>query len=247
MMPPPETEAQARYAPPRKPTLLRAWNHALDLVFPPRCVSCNSFGAFICDRCRAEMVSADDPRCETCWMPIDPKADCRRCWAHRPRLRAVRSAFVYETAARDAVLALKFRGLSSVAPLLAQSMAEVLFHWRPPVESVVPVPLSGWRRRIRGYNQSELLASEVSRHSGIPLNRRALIRRHHTTAQARTSGDARWQNVANAFRPAKDMPIGSVLLVDDVITTGATLDACARVLLSAGADAVFALTFARED
>jgi ComF family protein len=246
-MPLPQTDTPSPSAPPRKPALSRVLDRALDLVFPPRCVSCNSFDALICDRCRAEMVPADGPRCQTCWMPIDPKADCRRCWARRPRLRAVRSAFVYENAARDAVLALKFRGLSSVAPLLAQSMAEVLSDWRPPVESIVPVPLSGRRRRIRGYNQSELLAGEVSRLSGITLNRRALIRRRDTTAQARTSGDERWQNVADAFRPAKGMPTGSVLLVDDVITTGATLEACARVLVSAGAAAVFALTFARED
>jgi ComF family protein len=225
----------------------RVWDRALDLVFPPRCVSCNAFGAFICDRCRAEMLLADGARCETCWMPLDPKAACRRCWAHRPRLNGARSVFVYEAAARDAVLALKFRGLSAVAPDMGRGMAEILAGWAPPVTSIVPIPLTGRRKRLRGYNQSELLAKEVSRLTGVPVNRNALARRQQKSPQARSSGDARWQNVADAFRPGKHVPPGGVVLIDDVITTGATLNACARVLLNEGAGPVFALTFARED
>jgi ComF family protein len=246
-MPLPETDAPSPAVPSRKPALIRVLDRALDLVFPPRCVSCDAFGAFICDRCRADMTRADGPRCGTCWMPLDSRSTCRRCYYQRPALLGVRSAVVYEAAARDAVLALKFRGLSAVAPLMARSMAEVLSDWRPPVESIVPVPLSGQRRRLRGYNQSEILAKEVSRLTGIPLNRRALVRRRHTHAQAALDGDARWQNVDAAFRARKEAPTGGVLLLDDVITTGATLNACARVLLNEGAGAVFALTFARED
>jgi ComF family protein len=126
-------------------------------------------------------------------------------------------------------------------------MASVLEEWQPQVRSIVPVPLSGRRRRERGYNQSELLAKEVSRMTGIPVERHALRRRHHPHPQARTVGDARWQNVADVFRAGKRVPSGGVLLVDDVITTGATLNSAARVLISEGAGPVFALTFARED
>ena len=246
-MPLPETDAPSPGAPSRKPALIRVLDRALDLVFPPRCVSCDAFGAFICDRCHADMTRAGGSRCDTCWMPLDPRSTCRRCYYQRPALLGVRSAVVYEAAARDAVLALKFRGLSAVAPLMARSMADVLAAWRPPITCIVPVPLSGQRRRLRGYNQSALLANEVSRLTGIPLRRRALIRRHHTHAQATLTGDARWQNIAGAFRAGKELPTGGVLLLDDVITTGATLNACARVLLHEGARAVFALTFARED
>lgn len=194
------------------------------------------------------MTRADGPRCDTCWMPIEPKSACRRCRAYRPALRGVRSAFVYEAAARDAVLALKFRGLSAVAPLMARSMAECLTEWSPPVALIAPVPLSGHRRRLRGYNQSELLAKELSRHTGIPLAQRALVRRRSTPPQARQSDEeARRRNVAGAFAAGRRVPDGGVLLIDDVITTGATLDACARVLLNEAVEAVFALTFARED
>lgn len=243
----PETDTRMTLARQPKPILLRAWDRALELVFPPRCVSCNAFGAFICDRCRADMIPAVGPRCEICWMPIEPHRPCRRCRYHRPAFDGARSAFVYEGAARDTVLALKFRGTSAVAPLMARSMAETLADWRPPADGIVPVPLSGQRRRLRGYNQSELLAKELSSIIGLPLERGTLTRRRHTLAQATLTGDARWQNVWKSFRAGKATPSGGVILIDDVITTGATLDACARVLLSSGAGAVFALTFARED
>ena len=193
------------------------------------------------------MVPADGPRCLNCWMPVDAARPCQRCHSHRLALCEVRSAFVYDAAARDSVLALKFQGLSAVAPLMAASMATQLIDWAPSVASIVPVPLAGHRRRLRGYNQSELLAKEVSRLTGISLARQALVRRRSTTPQARLAGDARRRNVAGAFAPGRHVPEGSVLLIDDVITTGATLDACARVLLNEGVEAVFALTFARED
>ena len=247
-MRPPGTEALPADAARPKLSVARFWHRVLDLVFPPRCVSCDAFGAFICRRCGADMLPADGPRCETCWMPVSPSRPCRRCRSHRLVLREVRSAFVYDAAARDAVLALKFRGISAVAPVMARSMAQCLNEWNPPVHSLVPVPLAGHRRRLRGYNQSELLAKELSRQTGLPLARRALVRPRSTPPQVRQTGeDARRRNVVDAFAPGRHGPDGVVLLIDDVLTTGATLDACARVLLGEGVDAVFALTFARED
>jgi ComF family protein len=154
---------------------------------------------------------------------------------------------VYDGAARDAVLALKFRGLSAIGPLMARSMADCVSEWAPPVAALVPVPLAGHRRRLRGYNQSELLAKELSRLTGIPIAARALVRRRSTQPQARLTGNTRRANVAGAFAAGRRVPEGGVLLLDDVITTGATLDACARALRAADASAVFALTFARED
>lgn len=193
------------------------------------------------------MIPAAGPRCDVCWMPIQPSRPCRWCRYHRPAFDGARAAFVYDGAARDAVLALKFRGVSAVAPLMARLMVETLAEWHRSADCIVPVPLSGQRRRLRGYNQSQLLAKELSHLTGLPLESRALTRRRHTRAQTSLTGDARWQNVWQSFRPGKPTPSGGVILIDDVITTGATLDACARVLLSEGADAVFALTFARED
>jgi ComF family protein len=127
-------------------------------------------------------------------------------------------------------------------------MAKALAEWAPPVDVVVPVPLGWLRRRTRGYNQSALLAREVCRSSGLPLEARALRRARQTPPQAQQADeDARHRNIQGAFALGSRPVGGSVLLIDDVATTGATLDACARVLLAGGAKAVFALTFARED
>ncbi len=231
----------------QRPTASRIWERALDLLFPARCVSCAGFGAFICASCVARMATANPPRCQSCWMP-SKESQCGRCRVRRPAVSGVRSVFVYEGAARDAIHALKFRGLSAIAPGMSGLMAKLLIEWGPSVQAIVPVPLAGRRRRLRGYDQSELLAREIARLSGIPLARRALVRRRSTAPQARQAGgDARRRNVAGAFGPGRCMPIGGVLLIDDVVTTGATLDACARVLISEGGGPVFALTFARED
>ena len=225
------------------------WERALDLVFPPRCVGCAASGAFLCAACLSAMPRAAPPRCPVCWMPSERRdSPCRRCHDRTFHFKAARSALVYEGITRDAVHALKYRGLSALARLMAPPLAECLRQWDPPVQAIVPVPLSGQRQRLRGYNQSELLAREVSRLTGLPLAMRALARRRSTPPQARIADEAaRRQNVAGAFTPGPVAVKGGVLLIDDVLTTGATLDACARVLAEAGSGPVFALTFARED
>jgi ComF family protein len=172
-------------------------------------------------------------------------SDCNRF----PRaFTAMRSAFSYEGVAKAAVHALKFDGVSALAPAMAQPMADALKLWSQTVDVVVPVPLGWVRRRKRGYNQAELLAREVARLTGLPIEPGALRRVRQTPAQARQPGEeARLRNISEAFGPGKGAVSGNVLLIDDVATTGATLDACARVLLSGGATAVYGLTFARED
>lgn len=227
--------------------VLRAWNAGLDMLFPPRCVSCKGFGAYICTACRPRITLAQAPRCDVCWAP-DERSRCQSCRYRRPAFKAARAAFVYEGPARDAVLALKFDGLAAIARTMAVPMAETLLRWDPPVSAIVPVPLAPSRRRWRGYNQSELLAREIARLTALPLIPGAIARRRATSPQVRQfDWEARRQNVAGAFAPGPRRVDGGALLVDDVITTGATLDACAGVLISAGSGPVFALTFARED
>ncbi len=224
----------------------RLAGRALDIVFPPRCVSCREFGAFMCERCRASMTRAAEPRCALCWM-LGPARECSRCRYRRPAFKAARAVFVYEGAARDAVHALKFRGVSAVARDMAGSMAEAVVRWEPPVTAIVPVPLAGLRRRLRGYNQSDLLARDIARLTGLPVRRNALIKRYTPPQTQQADEEARRRNMEGAFRPGRPAITGGVLLVDDVMTTGATLEACARVLLGAGGGPVYALTFARED
>ena len=229
-------------------TALRtAWTRALDVVFPPRCVGCGAFGAFICDPCVASSQRADGVRCLRCGSPVREEA-CQRCYRHPPQIAGTRSAFTYAGVPRSAVLSLKFAGVSAIAPRMGELMAPTFVAWHPPVDAIVPVPLGGLRKRTRGYNQSELLALEVGRLTGLPVETEVIRRNRSTSPQTEQPDEvARRLNVQGAFGPDRRRPRGSLLLIDDVTTTGATLDACARVLLSAGAARVYALTFTRED
>lgn len=232
------------------------WRRGLDALFPPRCAGCGAFGEFLCPTCLAAMPRAQPPRCPACWMPVLSPAKrpgggdlCRRCRRHPPAFEAARCPFVYETAARTAVHALKYEGVSAIGGAMAREMAGCLEEWGPPAAAVVPVPLTGARRRSRGYNQSQALARELSKLTGLTLVGGLLQRRKAAPPQARAADEsARRANVAEAFaaRPGAESA-GPLLLVDDVMTSGATLDACARALRAAGHGPIFALTFARED
>jgi ComF family protein len=151
--------------------------------------------------------------------------------------------------AREAVHALKYNYLSALAQPMAQLMARYVEENAIEADLLVAVPLYGRRQRLRGYNQSALLARELSRLCGLPLAERGLARRRNTPPQARSAdAEARKRNVTDAFVADRRWVEGKrILLIDDVMTTGATLDACARALRQAGAASVWALTFARED
>ncbi len=230
--------------------LARVGQAVLDVLFPSRCVGCGAYGAFLCQSCRAELPRARPPRCPICWQPQPQSAPCGRCRKERPAFEGARSPYLYEGAAREAVHALKYSYLSALAQPMAQLMARyVEEEGAIEADLLVAVPLYGRRQRLRGYNQSALLARELSRLYGLPLAERGLARRRNTPSQAR-SGDAeaRRRNVTDAFIADRRWVEGKrVLLIDDVMTTGATLDACARALRQAGAASVWAVTFARED
>ena len=223
----------------------RLWSLALDAVFPPRCVTCRAWGAFVCAACAEQMVRAQHPRCGVCWQP-SADTRCEVCRHAEPAFTAVRSVYDFSGPARALVHALKFGGVSALAPEMAVQMSELLRGWRPDVSAIVPVPMAGVRKRKRGYNQSELLAREIGRLTGVPVITSAVVRLAGPAQVEQPDADARRRNARGAFRAGRAKLAGDVLIVDDVTTTGATLDACSRALQSAGADRVFGLTFARE-
>jgi len=158
----------------------------------------------------------------------------------------IRSVAYIEGPAREALHALKYHGRLVLAEPLGSLMAT---HWRryaDPVDVVVPVPLHVTRLRERGYNQAALLAREMARQAGLPLDERTLTRQRATVSQVDLNAQQRKENVHAAFRCADGRLAGQrVLLIDDVCTTGATLEACAAALYAGGAVHVQALTLAR--
>jgi ComF family protein len=233
----------------KTPPLARLAQAFLDVLFPPRCVACGEQGAFLCQACRETMPRALPPRCPLCWQPEQRGEMCGRCAQARPAFEGVRSLYLYQGSVREAVHGLKYNYLSALARPMGEMMAAYLEAEALPVELVVPVPLFGRRRRLRGYNQSALLAREVARLGGLLLAEGGLSRRRDTAPQARSiDAEARRRNVAGAFAADPRRVEGQrILLIDDVMTTGATLDACAQALRQADAASVWALTFARED
>jgi ComF family protein len=230
-------------------SLLRAGRAAIDLVYPPRCSLCGRGGDFLCASCEAQLPRASGRRCDQCWLPLPRAAECAACHRRPLALASLRSALRYEGDVRRLVHAFKFGGQSCLAPSLTRPLIECYASQALEADMLVPVPLTGTRRRLRGYNQAGLLAKQLSRSTGLPLLE-PLRRRRYAGPQSRSaSADERRRNVQGAFSVARPAEVAGarVLVVDDIATTCATLDACARVLLEAGATAVMALTLARED
>lgn len=200
---------------------------ALDLLFPRRCVGCRREGAYLCDRCIAEAPRAADTT--------------------GIGLQLVLAPFQMQGAAQRAVHRLKYNGVRGLAPPMGAAMAQHLQRHGVAPDLIVPVPLHPSRRRERGYNQAELLAGVVGRWLETPVDGDLLVRTSSAGPQARSaSREQRRANVAGAFKAQRAAPGKSVLIVDDVTTTGATLQECAAALRKAGARRVWALTFTRE-
>jgi len=224
----------------------------LGLAFPPLCPVCRARAAAlgrVCADCQARLEYIPAPACRRCGGRLDtPHAECRECADNPRRWDRAAAGLVFAGLARACIHRLKYQGdVPLVRPLAGAAWAAwQRVHPDVRVDVIVPVPLH-WRRALRrGYNQAELLAAEVRRHSGWPLVR-ALRRCRATPPQARLSRAARRLNPRHAFAVRHPAAIRerTVLLVDDVLTTGATLDECARQLLAAGAAAVHVLTIAR--
>ncbi len=214
----------------------------LEVLFPPRCAGCGRGPWPFCRGCRAGLVALAPPWCRRCGFPLDAEAEgCPRC--PPPPIARARAAFAYEGPARAAIHRLKFSGHRRVGEALARAMAAVAAVAGPEPDVVAWVPLSRRRRAARGYDQAELLARSVGRALGVPTGG-LLARVEETAPQARRPVLERRGAMRGAFRAVRDPP-ASVLLVDDVLTTGATAAACARALVEAGAREVAVLTAAR--
>jgi ComF family protein len=209
-------------------------------VFGGSCYVCRGAagsGGLICPACEADLPGLPLERCPRCALPSPGARLCGRCLADPPEFDATIAAFAYAFPADALVKALKFESQLALAPYLAAHLAGLLAA-AGPVDLVIAVPLHAQRLAERGYNQSVEIARALSRSVGKPLATRGCERLRDTPAQAELPLDARKRNMRGAFRCSLALAGRRVALVDDVMTTGATLDALAGAVKRAGAASV---------
>lgn len=226
----------------------------VDLVLPPRCPGCRIIvdgDGYFCSDCWQTLVFITAPLCAACGTPfvhdIGAEARCGGCLAAPSRFDTARAALVYGGAARSVLLALKHGDREHLARVMAPHMIRAAGAMLAPGALLVPVPLHRWRLWRRGFNQAAVLARQVAILSGLDVDPTVLVRVRATQSSQGMNRTARAANVRGAFRVIDRSRIKGrdVVLIDDVLTTGATADACAHRLRRAGARRVDVLTFAR--
>ena len=239
------------------PKLFRSAGLAfLDLVYPPHCAIClckTRAGEHLCPACRKTAPAIRAPFCDTCSEPFSGQIHgpffCPNCRERRFRFNCTVACYQSRGAVRELIHRFKYNGKVHVRNVLIDWLAETLEDPRlqtPPCDRIVPVPLHSTRERERGFNQARILAEGLSRRSGIALTD-CIKRTRYTTTQTTFDREVRMENLRGAFqmRQSADVRNLHLLLIDDVLTTGSTVDECARVLMDAGAASVRVAVVAR--
>lgn len=228
----------------------------INLLYPPACLLCHrrahTPGTVFCDACEGAMPPCLPPVCERCGLSVagayDAQPQCRRCQARPPAFAQARAPFLYLDGVREAVHAFKYRGHPRIGRWFAARMAQTASDTLPlaRVTRIVPVPSHWLKARLRGASPAASLARAVARQLAVPYDARLLAKTRWTSTQTRLTPPQRFRNVRGAFRARRRLDQDdAVLLIDDVLTSGATADACAQALRAAGAQAVFVLTISR--
>ena len=225
--------------------LTRAAGPLLDLIFPRTCAGCGREGGYLCDECEAAIPRLEPPLCRLCSTPSRSSL-CAWCKTANQPFNGITAPYRWTGVVQELVYALKYRNVRASAPRLAKPMSVHLMDRAITADVIVPVPLHPSRERERGYNQSELLAHGISKTTGIPMANGVLARTRNTPPQVSMSTpEERRRNVVGAFECVGDVTGKHVLLVDDVVTTGATVAECAAQLRQAGPASVWVLSLGR--
>ena len=224
--------------------------YVLDFALPPRCAGCGCIVADVhsfCTECWTEVEFLGETGCVTCGLPLQATEaqTCGICLAKPPRIARTRAAVAYDDLSRSLAIRLKYGRKVAIARTMARYMAPLVAHSPEPI--LVPVPLHRSRLWQRGFNQSALVARELSRRLKVPADSLALCRSRRTPPLKGMSPLQRRKTVAGAFEVRNKAAVAgkTVILIDDVLTTGSTAEACARTLQRAGAARVELITWAR--
>jgi ComF family protein len=239
-----------------------AWQALLDVLLPPQCRLCGARTAgepvpWVCQRCWLAITYVVPPICQQCGQPLAAPPEgiassthrCGACLLHPPPYERARAVGLYDGVLRDAIHAMKYQRIYGlVQPLAALLHAQFACHWHDAMpEALVPVPLHRSRLRQREFDQACALARCLSQDTGIPLWADVLVRHRRTASQVGLDATQRRRNVQGAFtiRDSLRCQEKTLLLIDDVYTTGATARECARLLRQAGAVRVGIYALAR--
>lgn len=223
----------------------------IDLIFPPRCVVCDgilkSHETGVCASCVGGLHRIGAPWCMKCGKEVrgEDTVYCSDCLTHRRDFDSGRSLFLYNEPMRKSIYRFKYNGRKEYAAYYGQELASSLGDWIRFVapDAIIPVPIHEKRLKKRGYNQAELIGRALSRHVHVPVESTLLSRVRETAKQKELDASERENNLKKAFKTTRnDVKLNSVLLIDDIYTTGATCDAAARCLKEAGVRHVYVLT-----
>lgn len=213
-----------------------------DLLYPPRCPVCDGIAPWnqpICPECVEKLPYVPGKRCAKCGKPVEPfETLCDDCRKISHVYDEGRGVFLYDEVMKQTMIRLKYKKRREYGQILGQLVfeaeKETIGKWR--ADAVVPVPIHKKKREVRGYNQAEEIARPIAEKIGVPLVPDLLVRVRQTEAMKSLTAAERRRNLTNAFAigTGAGHPLKSVIVVDDIYTTGATIDACAQVLKSAG-------------
>ncbi len=220
----------------------------LNVLFPRRCPVCGEItspaGSLICPSCFLKLSFVKTPVCKKCGKEIvdETMEYCGDCMGHRHAFESGVALLNYDETARTVMAQIKYKNKREYLDFFGAAMAKRYERTveRMAVEAIVPVPVHPSRRRARGFNQAEVLAEVLGKKLGIPVKPEMLIREKRTRPQKELTAAERLKNLSGAFSAREGIHgIRRVLLVDDIYTTGSTIEACARVLRNAGVEKVY--------
>ena len=231
-----------------------AFRHLLDFLIPPLCPICKKRVLTphgLCSECFSKIHFIERPYCHKCGRPfefdIPEETHCANCCQKDPTFEKARSAFVYDSFSNKLILPFKHGDRLELTPLLTNLLYRAGLDIFDEIDAVVAVPLHRYRFMKRKYNQAEVLAKSLSKKIDKPYLPSVIIRKRATKSQGHMKTAARKKNVAGAFKVKNHVLIKNknILIIDDVFTTGATLNECTKVLRRNGAQHIFILTLAR--
>lgn len=221
----------------------------LNILYPRHCPVCHRIlkdqKKNICPECENIFIRADKDYCLKCGKPVKEEEEyCDECRAGKRIFDRNISVFVYNERMRQSLVRYKYYGYREYgdyfSACICRYAAQNICNWKPDV--IVPVPLTARKQRQRGFNQAGYLADRVGQYFGIPVSHSLLKKIHKTKSQKKLSASQRRQNLKDAYRTGEDLHGITVLVIDDVYTTGSTMEAAASCLKEAGAEKVYGIT-----